>query len=113
MADFLCLLRGGEARLGELSDPDTQTYMRDWTVWLDSLSDDGHLVAGGPLVPVGVLIEGAAPTRRPAAIGDGAVGGYLLLRADTLDQAADLAQGCPIYQLEGSVEVRPVVEMQG
>jgi hypothetical protein len=40
------------------------------------------------------------------------VGGYLLVTAASLDAATELARGCPIFEREGSVEVREVREMR-
>ena len=40
------------------------------------------------------------------------VGGYLLVSASGMDEAVDLGKGCPIFDHEGSVEVRPIMEMQ-
>ena len=39
-------------------------------------------------------------------------GGYYVLQADTLDEALDLAARIPAARLGGSVEVRPLVEME-
>ena len=38
------------------------------------------------------------------------VGGYLLVTADNLDDAAELARGCPILEVDGAVEIRPLKE---
>ena len=39
-----------------------------------------------------------------------AVGGYLLLEADDLDAAIEVAKGIPAAWLGGAVEIRPLVE---
>jgi hypothetical protein len=39
-----------------------------------------------------------------------ALGGYLLLEADDLDAAIELASRVPAARMGGAVEVRPVVE---
>jgi hypothetical protein len=39
-----------------------------------------------------------------------AIGGYLLLEADDLDAAIELASRIPAARLGGAIEVRPVVE---
>ena len=36
------------------------------------------------------------------------VGGYFLIRAETLDEAAEMAKDCPIFESGGSVEVRAI-----
>jgi len=39
------------------------------------------------------------------------VGGYSLIEARDLAQAAELSKGCPILERDGSVEVRPIMQM--
>jgi len=41
------------------------------------------------------------------------VSGILVVEAASLDEAATLARGCPILDLDGSVEVRPVLLVPG
>jgi hypothetical protein len=36
------------------------------------------------------------------------VGGYIIVQADDIGQAVELSKGCPILEVGGSVEVRPV-----
>jgi hypothetical protein len=42
-----------------------------------------------------------------------ALGGYLIMEADDLDAAIELASRIPAARLGGAVEVRPVVEYRG
>jgi hypothetical protein len=37
------------------------------------------------------------------------IGGYLLIAARDLEEAVALAQGYPILESEGTVEIRPVI----
>jgi len=39
------------------------------------------------------------------------IGGYSVVEAKDLDHAAELAKGCPILEVGGSVEVRPIQRM--
>jgi hypothetical protein len=41
------------------------------------------------------------------------IGGYFLLRADTIDEAIEVAARIPQARLGGGVEIRPIVEQQG
>jgi len=52
---------------------------------------------GGPTVADGPFLE----TKD-------AVGGYLIVAAETLDAAMALAAGCPLVQAGAGVEVRPI-----
>jgi hypothetical protein len=40
--------------------------------------------------------------------GDHAMGGYFVVWASKLAEAAELAKGCPVLQSGGTVEVRPI-----
>jgi len=50
-------------------------------------------------------------TDGPYAESKDIVGGYTLIQAKDLGEAAELSKGCPIFESGGLVEVRPVMEM--
>ena len=37
--------------------------------------------------------------------------GYTLIEARDINQAVEISKGCPIFDVEGAVEVRPVMKM--
>ena len=39
------------------------------------------------------------------------MGGYTLVEAKDIQEAAELAQGCPIFEKGGIVEVRPILQI--
>jgi len=111
MSEFVYLYRGGE-RGG--SPERWQQMMQKWIAWLKDLSEKGHIKdQGHPLERAGKLIKGTAKTVTdgPYAETKDVVGGYTLIEARDLDQAVDLASGCPIFEAGGLVEVRPVMNM--
>ena len=50
-------------------------------------------------------------TNGPFAEGAELVGGYVILPANDLDHAAEISKGCPILEMGGTIEVRPVADM--
>jgi hypothetical protein len=50
-------------------------------------------------------------TDGPFAEAKDVIGGFTLIKADDVAQAAELAKGCPILERGGDVEVRPVMSM--
>ena len=68
---------------------------------------------GQPLERSGKLVKGSQKivTDGPFAEAKDVVGGYTLIEACDLDQAVELSKGCPIFEAEGAVEVRPVMKM--
>ncbi len=41
------------------------------------------------------------------------IGGFYIISANTIEEATDLAKGCPTLRLGGRVEIRPVMDIDG
>jgi hypothetical protein len=110
MAEFIYLFRGG---MPESSPEQMQQQMQKWRVWIEELGKQGHYKSGDPLDRGGKVLSGKQKvvTDGPYAEAKDVVGGYLMVAAETLGAAAELAKGCPIFEAGGSVEVRPVMKM--
>jgi hypothetical protein len=111
MSEFVYLYRGGEAGR---SPEEAQQVMQKWMTWLKDLGAKGHIKdQGQPLEPTGKLVKGKQKTVTdgPFAETKDVVGGYTLIEARDLDQAVQLSKGCPIFEVDGAVEVRPVMKM--
>jgi hypothetical protein len=39
------------------------------------------------------------------------IGGYLIVEARDLEQAVELTKGCPLFDRDGLIEVRPILSM--
>ena len=99
MSDFLLVYRGGSMPEGE---EEQAKVMDAWTQWFGQLG--GALKDGGnPVTPQAKTISG------DGAVSDGAASppatGYSILTADSLDEAVNLAKGCPVLGGGASIEV--------
>ena len=112
MSEFLYVYRGGSR--ANSSPEQMQQIMQKWMTWMQGLAQKGHLKdRGHPLEPQGSLVNGAkgnSVTDGPYAEKD-LVGGYSLIEARDLAEAAELSKGCPILERGGLVEVRPIMKM--
>lgn len=110
MAEYIYLFRGGDAGG---SPQEMQAHMGKWMAWMKELTTTGHFKAGEPLEEGGKVISGTKKVviDGPYAEAKDLVGGYLVVTAKNLDEASDLAKGCPIFERNGIVEVRPVKVM--
>jgi hypothetical protein len=111
MSEFVYLYRGGEAGR---SPERMQQMMQKWMAWLKELGEKGHIKdQGQPLERAGKLVRGKQKTVTdgPFPEAKDIVGGYTLIEARDLEQAVELSKGCPIFEVEGAVEVRPVMKM--
>ena len=111
MSEFLYLYRGGER---ETSPEKMQQSMQKWMTWLKDLSARGHIKdQGQPLERSGKTVRGRNKTITdgPFAETKDVIGGFTLVEARDIDHAVELSKGCPIFDADGAVEVRPVAKM--
>jgi hypothetical protein len=117
MAKFMYVFRGGGyAGPAVLSPAEVQAHLAKWNEWSESLRASGRLASAQPLShpPTGKTVRGREKlvTDGPYAESKDLVSGILVVEAASLDEAAELARGCPILELDGSVEVRPVLDVR-
>ncbi len=111
MADYLLLFRGQPA---DASPAELQASMKKWTTWINGIAQKGRLKGGQPLEKGGKVIRPKrAVTDGPYTEAKDVVGGYLIVTADGLDDAVEIARGCPAPDEGGSVEVRAIAPMPG
>ncbi len=113
MSNFMYLFRGGDARRAQQSPEEMQAHMEKWGAWMGQLKEEGKLIDGLPLNGDGKVVsqKGEVVTSGPFAEGSEIVGGYLIVTAESLDDAVDISKGCPIFEHEGTVEVREIMSM--
>jgi hypothetical protein len=110
MNEFVFLYRGGDR---PASPEQGQQNMQKWMAWFKNLSDKGHMLdRGQPLEHSGKIVgAGKVVSDGPFAEVKDVVGGYTLIKANDVSQAAELAKDCPILDRGGRVEVRPVMKL--
>ena len=116
MKEYLFIFRGGDPNWSTGSPEQSQTHMQRWNGWMESIAKAGRLVGGKPLERTGKQVTGIRKTVSdgPFAEGKELVGGYLIIKADSYEEAVGIAKGCPILELEtGTVEVRAIQEVPG
>jgi len=113
MNEFMMIFRN-EKREGAPapSAEQLQAMMAQWQNWIGGIAAQGKYIGtnrlqgeGRTLKPNNVSIDG------PYAEVKEVVGGYLIVKADTLDEAMEMAKDCPNLLMGGSVEVRSVLSM--
>jgi hypothetical protein len=111
MKDFLFLFRMNGAPAG--SPDEMQAMTKRWMDWIggiaaqNKLTDRGNrLFSSGKVVKPGNVITDGPYTEIKESIG-----GYTIVKADSLEEATELAKGCPGLSVGASVEVREIREM--
>ena len=115
MSDFVLLYRSSDQAYREAagSAEKTRQTLARWQSWFKEMTEKGQLKnLGQPLDRShGKVVGGKqkAVTDGPYAEAKEVIGGYSVIEARDLDQAAQIASGCPVLEFGGSVEVRPVL----
>ena len=106
----MLLFRGTDWQKG-ISPEQMQQVSDKWMAWFKGLMDAGTVVAGHPLEREGKIVSGKngkVVSDGPFAESKEAIGGYFLLKVESLDEAVAIAQQCPGLPYGTLVEVRPV-----
>ncbi len=109
MVKFMMIFRGGDYQ--RLSAEEAQQLTQKWLRWFDGLTRDGvYAGAGAALERSGKVLRAArgGVSDGPYAEAKDLVGGYGIVEAKDLEAAAELARGCPGFEVNGIVEIRPV-----
>lgn len=114
MKEFMLIYQGGDSSWMTRSREEVDAAMKRWDRWFRGLEASGHLVgAGAALSPGGVMLRrngDTVVTDAPLAEVKELIGGYSVIRAESLEAAGEIAAGCPLLERspDGRVVVRPV-----
>jgi hypothetical protein len=112
-SQFLLLFRHPLA--GDDPTPEEmQQIFGKWMSWMKSMKAKGQFVGADRLEDAGKVlrpVRGSSATDGPYAEAKEAVGGFVIVLADTLAEATEIAKGCPGLERETIVEVRPIEKL--
>jgi hypothetical protein len=114
MNEFLLVFRNEfDGNAAPPSPQQMQAMMNQWQDWMGGLAAQNKLAnPGNRLSREGKVIKpGNVVTDGPYVEIKETIGGYIIVKAATIDEAAELAKGCPIFAANGNVEVRTIVPM--
>ncbi len=114
MQEFLLVFRrDSETVQAQLSPEQMQAMMKPWQDWMGSIAAQNKLVnSGNRLASDGKVVKpNNIITNGPYVEIKEAIGGYIIVRASSLDEAAELSKNCPILTIGGNVEVRALIPM--
>lgn len=116
MTDYLLLFRNASAANGYLASSDDMAKdMPLWQAWMGQMAQQGKLVHTAPVGYEAVVvnsqgIEAHAPYKEANSV---LVSGYVLCKAESLEEVAAWSRECPILKYPHStVEIRPLLPFQ-
>ena len=111
MKEFMMIFRNEKSDGSKMpSEEQMQLIMSEWQSWIKGIAANGKFSGTNRLYPEGrTLKPGNIVTDGPYAEVKEMIGGYLIVKADSLDEAVKMAESCPNIKYGGNVEVRTVM----
>jgi hypothetical protein len=94
-----------------MSPEEMQASLDQWNAWIGGIAAQGKLVGSDALEGGGKIVTGSRRVLSdgPYVESKELVSGYLLMQAESEEEAVEHSKGCPIFDIEGSVEVRKLM----
>jgi len=112
MAEFILLFRK-DITAQDPSPEEWQELGKLWWQWRTELEKQNKIASAGNRLSKGgrVVKQKGTVTNGPYAEIKEMLSGLIVVKADSLAEAKEIAKGCPILRINGSVEVRSVIVM--
>jgi hypothetical protein len=115
MKEFVLLFRRPELKDFNYDSQQIESYRKKWNDWVNGFSAEvnqstigyGLAEEGKVLKPSGVITDGPFVEIKEK------LGGFAIVKAESLEEATTLAHGCPVLDIGGSVEIRSAFLIKG
>jgi hypothetical protein len=115
MDEFILIFRHEDGR--KVASPEQiQQWMQQTMDWIATISAKGKFIGGNglPFDDARVVKHNGVVTNGPFGDIKETIGGYIMVKAESVDEAIQFAKGCPVLQGEGNtVEVRKIAKRDG
>lgn len=112
MKEFMMIFRS-EPSAEQPSAEQMRAAVKLWQDWIGGIAAQGKFVATNPLDHSGkVVAHDGVVTDGPFVETKEIISGYIIVKANTFEEAIELSKGCPIFSVKGHLEVRPVMPMK-
>ena len=111
MKEFMLLFRQPNYDYSNTPPAEFQALAKKWQDWAGGIAAQGKLAGNGRRLALEgkVLKAGGVVTDGPFVEIREMLGSFLIVKADSIEEATTLAHGCPALDANGSVEIRPIV----
>lgn len=115
MEEYILIFRHEDGQ--KVASPEQmQIWMKQTMDWIGGIAAQNKFSGGN-----GLPFDGSKVVRPNGVVTNGpfgdikeTIGGYIIVKADSVDEAVEFAKGCPVLQGEGNcVEVRKIAKGDG
>ena|SRR5579859_3710839 len=111
MSEFMLLFRQPNYDYSSTPPKEMEALKKKWQDWAGGIAAQGKLASNGIRLSLEgkVLKAGGVITDGPFVEIRERLGSFIIVKADSLEEATTLAHGCPAVDANGSVEIRPIM----
>ena len=115
MEEFILIMRHQDGT--KIASPEQmQIWMKQTMDWVGSIAAQNKFISGTglPFADAMVVRPNNIVTNGPFGEIKETIGGFMTVKAESIEEAVEFAKGCPVLQGEGnSVEVRKITKQDG
>jgi hypothetical protein len=115
MDEFMLIFRHEDGK--KIASPEQmQIWMKQTMDWIGGIAAQNKFSGGNglPFEDSRVVGHNNVVTNGPFGEIKETIGGYVIVKAESVDEAVEFAKGCPVLQGEGNtVEVRKIAKNEG
>ncbi len=112
MKEFMMLFRHVPNPNYQPTQEDIAASIKQWQDWIGGIAAQGKFMSTNQLGYTGKVVKpGNVITDGPYAEVKEIIGGYIIVKAASEEEAVEMAKGCPILNEGGHVEVRSFMEL--
>ena len=105
---FILIIRS-KTDFSGFSKDSIQSNIKHWMAYMGNLGRAGKIAGGYHLGTGGIMINDPAKAEANIAGGQ-VVSAFMIINAADMDEAKAIARKCPVFELGGNVEVRPIMD---
>jgi hypothetical protein len=112
MQEFMLIFRHEDGQK-QASPEQIQSWMQQTMDWIGGIAAQNKYGGGNglPFDDARVVRSNQVVTNGPFGEIKETIGGYIIVKADSVEEAVEFARGCPVLQGEGnSVEIRKIAK---
>lgn len=112
MKKFILLIREDLNVIENMTPDQLQADIQTMVSWVEEITHSGNFVQGDPLeTRIALVTKEDIFTDGPFIETKEAISGYTIIKAETLQQASEIAASCPAVQSgQVKIEVRPILQ---
>jgi hypothetical protein len=103
---YMLIYRRGASSEPSFTPEQMQATLKQWTAWKEKFRDN-VIDSGDALKPSGKVLKAGVLTDGPYVEAKEVLGGYSIIRAQSYEQAVEVASACPIaHRSDHQIEIR-------